>query len=171
LQNLGDDATVDFGKTVHPQPAFARYFHPEEQISCTRSMFPPSTKMDPQHKRPYPVTAMVPLLERSGCHLKIFNLHISVPPDDLSILFQVMPSLEHLQLHFWSKQNADGVMDDILARIFNSPPGNTTIVSEEASHKSFLPAFSLWNVCHPLPSHIFLGITYRSSIVSATGAR
>jgi hypothetical protein len=30
-------------------------------------------------------------------------------------------------------------MDDILARIFNSPPGNSTIPSEDASRESFLP--------------------------------
>jgi hypothetical protein len=86
---------------------------------------------------PLPVTAMVSLLERSGCCLKIFKLQdISPLPDDLFILFQAMPSLERLQIHFWPKQNADGVMDDILARIFSSPPA---IRSEEASRQSFLP--------------------------------
>lgn len=33
----------------------------------------------------------------SGCHLKISNLlHFVAPPNDLSILLQAMPSLEHL---------------------------------------------------------------------------
>ena len=89
---------------------------------------------------PLPVTAMVSLLKRSGCCLKILNLqHIRAPPDDLFILFQVMPSLERLQLHFWSVLNADGVMDDILARIFNSPSINSTIPSEDTHRGSFLP--------------------------------
>ena len=89
---------------------------------------------------PLPVMAMVSLLQRSGCCLKILDLqHISAPPDDLSILFQAMPSLERLQLEFKSVTNADGVMDDILARIFNSPSGNSTVPSEEASRESFLP--------------------------------
>jgi hypothetical protein len=89
---------------------------------------------------PLPVTAMLSLLKRSGCCLKILNLkNISAPLDDLSILFQAMPSLEHLRLHFWSVENADGVMDDILARIFNSPPSDSTIPLEEASCQSFLP--------------------------------
>jgi len=80
---------------------------------------------------------MVSLLERSGCCLKILKLQeISPLPNDLFILFQAMPSLERLQIHFRPKQNADGVMDDILARIFSSPPG---IRSEEASRQSFLP--------------------------------
>ena len=88
---------------------------------------------------PLPVTAMVSLLKRSGCCLKIVNLqHVLAPPDDLSVLFQAMPSLERLRLQFWSVKNAGGVMDDILARIFNSPPDNTTI-SEGANHESFLP--------------------------------
>ena len=89
---------------------------------------------------PLPVTAMVSLLKRSGCYLKILNLqHILAPPDDLSILFQTMPSLERLQLNFWSVESADGVMDDIFTRIFNSPPGNSTIPREDTSHQSFLP--------------------------------
>ena len=91
---------------------------------------------------PLPVTAMVSLLKRSGCCLKILNLlNISTPSDDLSILFQAMPSLERLQLDFWSVKNTDGVINDILARIFNSPSksGNSTISSEDASRESFLP--------------------------------
>jgi len=99
---------------------------------------------------PLSVTAMVSLLERSGCCLKILSLqHISAPPDNLSILFEAMPSLERLQLHFYSVKNADGVMDDILARIFNSPPGNSTIPSEEASRESFLPHLQFME-CIPL---------------------
>jgi len=85
---------------------------------------------------PLPVTVMVSLLKRSGCCLKILNLkHIETLPDDLSILFQAMPSLERLKI--WSIENADGIMDNILARIFNSPP--STIPSDGASHESFLP--------------------------------
>ena len=87
-----------------------------------------------------PVTAMVSLLKRSGCCLKILNLqHISAPFNDLLILFQGVPSLEHLRIHFCSVQHSDGVMDDILARIFNSPPDNSTIQSEAARRESFLP--------------------------------
>jgi len=61
-----------------------------------------------------------------------------VPPEDLSILFEAMPSLECLQLHFLSVENANGVMDDILARIFNSPSSNNTTSSEDASREFFL---------------------------------
>ena len=64
---------------------------------------------------PLPMTAMLSLLKRSRCCLKILNLqHISALPKNLSILFQEMPSLECLQLHFWYVNNADGLMDDIL---------------------------------------------------------
>ena len=84
-----------------------------------------------------PVAAMVSLLKRSGCCLNILNLqNILSPPDNLSLL---MPSLERLKLHFWSVKNADGVMDDILARILNSPFGNSTISLEDASRDFFLP--------------------------------
>jgi hypothetical protein len=93
---------------------------------------------------PLPVTVMVSLLKRSGCCLKILNLqNISAPPDDLSNLFQAMPSLERLELHFWWVKNADGVMDNILARIFNSPSDNSPISSEDASRESFLPYLQL----------------------------
>jgi hypothetical protein len=89
---------------------------------------------------PLPVAAMVSLLKRSGCCLKILNLqHISPPRDDLSLLFEAMPSLERLKLDFWSVKNADGVMDNTLARIFNSPSGNSTYPSEDASCEYFLP--------------------------------
>jgi len=80
---------------------------------------------------------MVSLLKRSGCCLKILNLRIiSAPPNDLSNLFQAMPSIECLRLYFWLPNS---IMDDILAQIFNSPPGNSTIPLEDASHESFLP--------------------------------
>ena len=93
---------------------------------------------------PLPVTAMVSLLKRSGCCLKILNLqNISAPPDDLSNLFQAMPSLERLRLHFWLVKNADGVMDNVFTRIFNSPSGNSTITSEDANRESFLPYLQL----------------------------
>jgi hypothetical protein len=95
---------------------------------------------------PLLVTTMVSFLKRSGCCLKILNLqYISAPSDDLSILFQAMPSLEHLRLHFQSVRNDDGVlddilvMDDILTQIFNSPPSDSTFPSEEASCPFFLP--------------------------------
>jgi len=81
---------------------------------------------------PLPVTAMVSLLKCSGCCLKIVNLqHVLVPLGDLSVLFQAMPSLEHLRLQFWSVKNADGIMDDFLAQIF--------IPLQDASCESFLP--------------------------------
>jgi hypothetical protein len=65
---------------------------------------------------PLSVMAIVSLLKRSGCCLKILNLqHVLAPPDDLPILFQTLPSLERLQLSFWSVEDADGVMDDIFA--------------------------------------------------------
>ena len=135
-----NEATVDFGTTIHPHLRSL-------DISSTGTTFLDAINVPSLEKwihntegAPLPVMAMVSLLQRSGCCLKILMLQrISVPPDDLSILFQAMPSLEHLQLHFWSVRNADGVMDDILARIFNSPLGNSTIPSEEANRESFLP--------------------------------
>jgi hypothetical protein len=83
-------------------------------------------------RAPLQVTAMVSLLERSSCSLKILNLEqVLLPSTNFHILFQAIPSLERLRLHFLSEDRAaDGVMDGILARIFNSPPGNSTIPSE-----------------------------------------
>jgi hypothetical protein len=146
-----DDVMVDFGATVYPHLRSL-------DISPTGTNFLDAINVPSLEEWthntignpwPSPVIAMVSLLERSGCRLKRLNLYIAVAPDDLSILFQAIPSLEHLQLHFQSNLNADSrVMDDILARIFNSPPNNTTIPSEEASHQSFLPCLQVME-CMP----------------------
>jgi len=135
-----NEAKEDFGLTIHPHLR-------ELDISSRGTTLLDAINVPSLEKwihntegAPLPVMAMVSLLQRSGCCLKILNLQrISAPPDDLSKLFQEMPSLEHLRLDFRLVRNADGVMDDILARIFNSPPDNSTIPSEEASHAPFLP--------------------------------
>ena len=87
-----------------------------------------------------PVAAMVSLLKRSGCFLKILNLrHVKAPPDNLFILFQELPSLERLQFDFFSAKNTMTVMDDILARISNTRPGSSTMPSEGTSRQRFRP--------------------------------
>ena len=135
LAKCRDDATVKLGTTILHQ----RLRSLDSSSTGTRfleAINVPSLE-EWTHSGPLPMTAMVSLLKRSGCCLKILNLrNISAPPDDLSNLFQAMPSVERLRLHF---RLPNGIMDDILARIFNSPPGNSTIPSEDASHESFLP--------------------------------
>ena len=93
-----------------------------------------------QDSRRLPVDAMVSLIKRSGCCLKILNLqYISVRSENLPSLFQAMPSLERLKIQFRSSsQNANDVMDDILLRIFLSPPDKSTIPAD-ASRETFLP--------------------------------
>ena len=143
LAELRDDATGNLGTTI----LHRRLRSLKSSYNGTRfleAINVPSLKEWTHNTRgrgdPLPVTAMVSLLKRSGCCLKILNLQkISVPPEDLSNLFHAIPSLERLQLHFWSVENADGVMDEILARIFNSPSFNSTIPSEDANRESFLP--------------------------------
>ena len=140
LASPWSEATGDFGTTIHPHLRSL-------DISSQGTTFLDAINVPSLEKwshdtegTPLPVAAMVSLLQRSGCCLKRLNLQgIPAPPDDLSNLFQAMPSLERLQLEFKSVKNADGVMDDILARIFNSPSGNSTISLEEASRESFLP--------------------------------
>ena len=93
------------------------------------------------HERGFlPVTAMVSLVERSSCCLKILNLNdISAGQNDLPILFQAMPSLEHLQMHFRSStRDRNDAMDDILVRIFRSPPDKSTTPAD-AARETFLP--------------------------------
>jgi hypothetical protein len=86
-----------------------------------------------------PVDAMVSLIKRSGCYLKKLNLHyISVRSEHLSILFQAMPSLERLQIIFESSPNVNDVVNDILVRIFRSPPDQSAI-PVDASHDTLLP--------------------------------
>jgi hypothetical protein len=134
-----DEAAVEFGATFHPRLRSLAFT--SIGTNFLEAINVPSLEewIHNTDSGPLPVTAMVSLLERSGCCLKILNLkHMSAPPDDLSILFQAMPSLERLRLHL-SVKNTDGVMDDILARIFNSSPCNSTIPSEESNRQSFLP--------------------------------
>ena len=81
--------------------------------------------------RALPVTAMVSLLKRSGCRLKILNLqYLLTRPNRLLTLFQATPFLERLEMDFMRRSNA---VDDILVRIFHSPP------DQHSSHESFLP--------------------------------
>jgi len=76
------------------------------------------------------VTAMVSLLKRSSCCLKILNLHhLPAGPNKLLSLFQATPFLERLEMDM-RRSNA---VDDILVRIFHSPP------DQHSSHESFLP--------------------------------
>ena len=143
-----DDATVDFGQTIHPH--LRSLDISSEAIKFLNAINVPSLEewIHSTSGGSLSVTVMVSLLKRSGCCLKILHLqYISEPPDDLSSLFEAMPSLERLKLHFWSVQNADGVIDDILRRIFNSPTGNSTI-PEEASCESFLPCLQFME-CTP----------------------
>jgi hypothetical protein len=88
-----------------------------------------------------PVKATISLLERSSCRLKILNLQqISAGAGNLAILFQATPSLERLQIHFQqSTQHCSDVMDDILARIFHSPPDDGITPAADTHHKIFLP--------------------------------
>jgi len=143
LAKLCDDATVDFGTTILPHlrslditsggPNFLDAINVpllEEWILSTHGW----------DRSPLPVTAMVSLLQRSACCLKILNLQKIEPSQHLSDLFQAMPSLERLQLHFrLVNMHSDGIMNYILAQIFNSPPSDNTLPSEDASRKSFLP--------------------------------
>ena len=78
-----------------------------------------------------PATAMVSLLQRSSCCLKILNLQrLSVGLNNFATLFQATPFLEHLEMNFMDRSNG---VDDILVRIFHSPP------VQSSSHESFLP--------------------------------
>jgi len=136
-----DDTTVNFDTiTLHPQLRSLNFL--SQGTKFLEAINVPSLEewIHNVDGGPLPVTAMVSLLKRSGCCLKILNLqHISAPFDDLPILFQAVPSLEHLRIHFCSDHHSDRVMDDILARIFNSPTDNSAIPSETARRESFLP--------------------------------
>jgi len=90
-----------------------------------------------------PVETMLYLLEQSGCYLKVLNLE-RVPPrpsedfEGLNMLFEAMPSLEHIELSFESACYYN--MDDILTRIFHPP--------EDPAPASFLPCLqSMHCIC------------------------
>lgn len=89
-----------------------------------------------------PVNAMVSLLKRSSCCLKVLNLQqVSANSNNLPILFQAMPSLERLQIHFrWSTQHRNDAIDDILGRIFRSPPDDIITSPADTNHEIFLPS-------------------------------
>jgi len=99
-----------------------------------------------QESRRLPVDAMVSLIKRSGCYLKILNLqYISVRSENLPTLFQAVPSLERLEIGFRSSsQNVNDLMDDILLRIFRSPPDKSTVPAN-ASRETFLPCLQFMN--------------------------
>jgi len=96
-----------------------------------------------------PVQTMLYLLERSGCHLKVLNL-TQVPdysdPDysedfgGLDVLFEAIPSLEHIKLSF-KFTSSTGFMDHVLTRIFH-PPENPTSAS-------FLPCLQSMHCISP----------------------
>jgi hypothetical protein len=89
-----------------------------------------------------PVAAMLSFLERSGCRIKTLNLDkIRPPSEDLDTLLQEIPSLERIRLCYHSLYSKDGVMDDILKRIFSSVPGSNVSVDsvEDGTAESFLP--------------------------------
>jgi hypothetical protein len=137
----GDDATVNLDTiTLHSRLRSLKCS--SEETTFLEAINVPALEEWIQNTDggPLPLTAMVSLLRRSGCCLKILNLqHVSASFNNLSILFQAMPSLERLQIQFWTFNDANGVMDDILGRIFNSPPSDSAISSEEATCQSFLP--------------------------------
>jgi hypothetical protein len=137
------DATDDFGTTILPHlrsldiSSGGPNFFDAINVPLLEEWILSTNSWDDR----LPVTAMVSLLQRSACCLKILNLQkINAPSQHLSGLFQAMPSLERLQLHFLSiNKHSEGIMNNILAQIFNSPPGDNTLPSEDASRKSFLP--------------------------------
>ncbi|KIM37258.1 hypothetical protein M413DRAFT_30986 [Hebeloma cylindrosporum] len=92
---------------------------------------------------PLPVSIMVSLLERSGCHLKILNLYDLLHPfTDLRIFLQAVASLEQLKIEICPMQTEerdDGNMDDILTHIFFSPSDINFIPPEETTRELFLP--------------------------------
>ena len=86
-----------------------------------------------------PVDAMVSFIKRSGCCLEILNLkNISALLQNLPTLFEAMPSLLCLKIDFESTRDVNNVMNDILVRIFRSPPDNSAIPAD-ASRDIFLP--------------------------------
>jgi hypothetical protein len=87
-----------------------------------------------------PVDAMVSLITRSGCCLKVLNLeNISAHLQNLPTLFSAMPSLERLQIDFKSTRNVNDVMNAILARIFRPPPYNNSVIPVDTRYNMLLP--------------------------------
>lgn len=93
-----------------------------------------------------PVTAMLSLLERSGCYLKVLNLEgAPLPSQDLDTLLQALNSLESLRLSFkWGFLDTT-IMDDILTRIFCSPPCSSLSV-EGAIPEYLLPRLQFMEI-------------------------
>jgi len=80
------------------------------------------------------VPAMISLLQRSSCRLKILNLRdISSQQNNLVSIFRATPFLERLGMHFLSPEHPSNEVDDILVRIFHSPS------DQSSPHESFLP--------------------------------
>ena len=97
-----------------------------------------------------PVGAMLSLVKRSGCCLKILNLE-TLPYDSkgLNTLLQAIPSLEQIRLSFDSRLRVSTMMDDILARIFRPAPASGSTLVEGHTADSFLPHLQSME-CHTL---------------------
>ena len=141
-----DNSPVNVDALVHPR---IRSLHLSNKSSKILDMIKiPALKewTHFQESRHLPVDAMVSLIKRSGCYLKILNLqYIPVRSENLPSLFQAMPSLERLKIQFRSSsQNVNDVLDDILLRIFRSPPDKSTIPANP-SRETFLPCLQFMN--------------------------
>jgi hypothetical protein len=81
-----------------------------------------------------PMAAMLSFVTRSGCRIKVLNLANNASPRGyLETFLQEIPSLEGIRLSYLtSSHRKEGIMDDILTRIFHSVP-------EDRTPASFLP--------------------------------
>ena len=85
-----------------------------------------------------PVAAMLSFLKRSGCRIKALKLdNIRLPSKDLDTLLQEIPSLERVQVSYYSSSE-EGIMDDILTRIFYSVPEDHTPGGSFLPHLQFI---------------------------------
>jgi hypothetical protein len=83
--------------------------------------------------------AMLSLLKRSDCRLKVLNLDELHPPsEDLDALLESVPSLERIRLSSMFYSGGDIVLD-ILSRIFCSVSGSSDISGETPTSECFLP--------------------------------
>ena len=100
-----------------------------------------------------PVAAMLSLVKRSGCCPKILNLEC-LPHDSKSLtnLPQAIPTLEQIHLSFNSGLKVNGMMDDILTRIFCPAPTSGSILVEGHTPESFLPRLQFMK-CNTLSRH------------------
>jgi hypothetical protein len=142
LEEYADEPTVDFNTVIlHPRLRSLNSAHDVDDFLGVINV--PSLEEwthDMLNEKQHDCVAMISLLDRSNCSLKVLNLDEgSNFPKDLYALLQATPSLERLFLAFQWKFEDIAIVDDIFTRLSRTNPNSDVSSVEGATSELFLP--------------------------------